>query len=184
LLIPAILAGVVIYGHSAPAKNYLCNQQFALCTSAPCIPSPGNPKVAVCSCDVQEGQNLATVECDSVKPSNDTKGIRTIYSQFALTQFQAGKKGLKCASGTPWTWCLNKICTVDPANPKKAICLCDVVRSGEWMTAGGECDPSTCTNAYWSGAPLDDFADGTNFLIKHLKLGKSPVDWCSQPDAK
>lgn len=72
----------------AAAKNYLCNQQFALCTSAPCIPQPGNPKAAICVCDVQEGPNLATVECDTVKPSTDADGVRTVYSQFMLTQFQ------------------------------------------------------------------------------------------------
>src|SRR5262245_19755104 len=79
-------------GHfeSAAARNYLCNQQFALCTSAPCIPQPGNPKVAICVCDVQEGPNLATVECDTVKPSTDADGVRTVYSQFMLTQFEQG----------------------------------------------------------------------------------------------
>jgi hypothetical protein len=184
LFVAAMLAAA--FGHTQPisAKNYLCNQQFALCTSAPCIPEPGNPKAAICTCDVQEGPNLATVECDTVKPSTDANGIRTIYSQFALTQFERGKKGLKCASGTPWTWCLNKTCTVDPANPDKAICICDVVRTGEWMTAGGDCNVSTCNTAYWSGAPLDDLADGTDFLMKQLNIETSPVTWCSLPDAQ
>jgi len=183
LFVVAVLAA---FGHirSVSAKNYLCNQQFALCTSAPCIPEPGNPKAAICTCDVQQGPNLSSVECDTVKPSTDANGIRTVYSQFALTQFEQGKKGLKCESGTPWTWCLNKTCTVDPANPKKAICTCDIVRTGEWMTAGGDCNVSTCSTAYWSGAPLDDFADGTDFLMKQLNIEKSPVIWCSLPDAQ
>jgi hypothetical protein len=162
----------------AHAENYLCRQQFALCTSAPCIPQPGNPKIAICTCDVQDGANLATVTCDAVKPSADANGIRTVYSQFALNQFQQGKKGLKCASGTPWTWCLNKPCTVDPANPKKAICACDVLRTGEWMTAGGNCDTATCNTAYWSGASLNDVSDGTNFLMKNLNIKKNPINWC------
>lgn len=55
-LLSCVLPGVVVlaasfgYMQPAAAKNYLCNQQFALCTSAPCIPEPGNPKVAVCVC--------------------------------------------------------------------------------------------------------------------------------------
>lgn len=178
--LPVMAALIAAFGHaeSARAENYLCQQQFALCTSAPCIPEPGNPKVAICSCDVEDGPSLASVACDTVKPSTDANGIRTVYSQFALKQWQQGKKTLKCPSGTPWTWCLDKPCTVDPANPKKAICACDVVRTGEWITAGGNCNTATCNTAYWSAAPLDAFSDGTDFLLKSLKLKKSPVTWC------
>jgi hypothetical protein len=132
------VAAALGYVVPAQAENYFCQQQFALCTSAPCIPEPGNPKVAICTCDVEDGPNLATVACDTVKPSTDANGVRTVYSQFALKQFAQGKRTLKCAAGTPWTWCLNKPCTVDPANPKKAICACDVLRTGEWITAGGQ----------------------------------------------
>src|SRR5262245_1815263 len=142
------------------------------------------PQVAICSCDVEDGPSLASVACDTVKPSTDANGIRTVYSQFALKQWQQGKKTLKCPSGTPWTWCLDKPCTVDPANPKKAICACDVVRTGEWITAGGNCNAATCNTAYWSAAPLDAFSDGTDFLLKSLKLKKSPVTWCRAANAR
>jgi hypothetical protein len=185
-VLPVMAALIAAFGHaeSAQAENYLCQQQFALCTSAPCIPEPGNPKVAICSCDVEDGPSLASVACDTVKPSTDANGIRTVYSQFALKQWQQGKKTLKCPSGTPWTWCLDKRCTVDPANPKKAICACDVVRTGEWITAGGNCNRATCNTAYWSAAPLDAFSDGTDFLLKSLKLKKSPVTWCRAANAR
>ena len=184
--LPVMAALIAAFAHaeSAQAENYLCQQQFALCTSAPCIPEPGNPKVAICSCDVEDGPSLASVACDTVKPSTDANGIRTVYSQFALKQWQQGKKTLKCPSGTPWTWCLDKPCTVDPANPKKAICACDVVRTGEWITAGGNCNTATCNTAYWSAAPLDAFSDGTDFLLKSLKLKKSPVTWCRAANAR
>ncbi len=72
LRIVPILAVLIVafsYVPFALAENYLCQQQFALCTSAPCIPVPGNSKVAICMCDVEEGPNLATVACDTVKPS-------------------------------------------------------------------------------------------------------------------
>jgi hypothetical protein len=185
-VLPVMAALIAAFGHaeSAQAENYLCQQQFALCTSAPCIPEPGNPTVAICSCDVEDGPSLASVACDTVKPSTDANGIRTVYSQFALKQWQQGKKTLKCPSGTPWTWCLDKRCTVDPANPKKAICACDVVRTGEWITAGGNCNRATCNTAYWSAAPLDAFSDGTDFLLKSLKLKKSPVTWCRAANAR
>ena len=179
----ASVALIVTFGGTQPvaAKNYLCNQQFALCTSAPCVPQPGNPKVAICACNVEEGPNLATVPCDEVRPSTDADGIRTVYSQFMLTQFKQGKKGMKCESGTPWSQCLNKICTVDPANPKKAICACDVVRTGEWQTAGGNCKTATCKTAYWSGALLTDSKNNAEFVMKELKISKSPVNSCPIP---
>jgi len=184
--LPVMAALIVAFAHaeSAQAENYLCQQQFALCTSAPCVPEPGNPKVAICSCDVEDGPSLASVACDTVKPSTDANGIRTVYSQFALKQWQQGKKTLKCPSGTPWTWCLDKPCTVDPANPKKAICACDVVRTGEWITAGGNCNTATCNTAYRSAASLDAFSDATDFLLKSLKLKKSPVTWCRAANAR
>ena len=64
------------------------------------------------------------------------------------------------------------------------ICACDVVRTGEWMTAGGQCNTATCKTAYWSGAPMDAFSDGTDFLMKNLNLKKSPVNWCPQTASK
>src|SRR5262245_50578335 len=66
-----VAAAALGYAVPAQAENYFCQQQFALCTSAPCIPEPGNPKVAICTCDVVDAPNLATVACDTVKPSTD-----------------------------------------------------------------------------------------------------------------
>ena len=176
----ALLAAVG-YGQLAKATNYLCNQEFALCTSAPCIPQPGNPDLAICTCDVEMGPNLATVACDTVRPSTDADGVRTIYSQFMLTQFEQGLKAMTCPSGTPWAQCLNKICTVDPANPQKAICACEVVRTGEWQTAGGDCETATCETGYWSGALLADAKNNGQFMMDELKIAKSPVNACPAP---
>ena len=177
---PLIAAAAVTYGCSqAGSGNRLCQHEYALCTSALCVPDPGNPEKAICFCDVEQGTNMATVDCDKLKPSTDANGIRTVYSTFSLHQFNQGKKSMKCPSGTPWTWCLNKKCTVDPFNSKKAICTCDVMRTGEWTTLGGNCDTSTCKTGYWSGASLSDFADGNAFMTKALKLDKSPAKWCN-----
>jgi hypothetical protein len=179
-ILPAVLALSVAFGYdkASGSSMHLCKHQYALCTSALCIPDPGDPSKAICFCDVEEGSSMATVSCDTLQPSTDEYGINTVYSTFSLRQFEEGKKGLKCPSGTPWTWCLNKRCTVDPTNPKKAICTCDVVRTGDWMTLGGNCDTSTCNTGYWSGAAMSDFAEGTNFMTKTLGIDKSPVKWC------
>jgi hypothetical protein len=157
----------------------LCNHSYALCTSARCIPDPNNPEKAICFCEVEEGASMSTVPCKKLQPSVDANGIRTVYSAFSFNQYREGKKVMKCPGGTPWTWCLNKQCTVDPANPKQAICLCDVMRTpDEWITLGGECDPSTCKTAYWSGAPVKDFEEGNRFMMKKLRLKETPVKWC------
>lgn len=175
----AVAAVVACTSERSNNANQLCHHQFALCTSAICVPESGDPSKAVCYCDVKEGPSLATVPCNTIAPSTDAHGIRTVYSTFSLDQFLEGKKGMKCPSDTPWTWCLNKRCTVDPSDHRKAICTCDVKRNvGEWMTLGGDCDTSTCKTGYWSGAAMSDFDDGVVFLRKALHIEKSPVRWC------
>lgn len=179
-VLPVVAALAVSYAYAAKDedKNVICEHEFALCTSARCVPIPGDPTKAICFCDVEEGKSLSTVACDKLKPTTDDNGVKTVFSCFALKQFQAGKKVLTCPSGTPWTWCLNKRCTVDPTNPKKAICTCDVIRTGESITAGGDCDTSTCKTAYWSAAPKADFESGTTAMMKALGLEKTPVVYC------
>ena len=55
-----LVVAAAALGHVKPAQaeNYFCQQQFALCTSAPCIPEPGNPKIAMCTCDVARPATL------------------------------------------------------------------------------------------------------------------------------
>ena len=180
LLIAAAAVFTIAFGNEQAAKSdmQLCKHQYALCTSALCIPQPGDPTKAICFCAVEEGASMASVPCNTIQPSTDASGIRTVYSAFSLEQFKEGKKVLTCASGTPWTWCLNKRCTVDPSDPKKAICVCDVLRTGEWITLGGNCDTGTCTTGYWSGATVKDFNEATSFMVKALSLDHSPVEWC------
>ena len=180
LLIAAAAVFTIAFGNVQPAKSdmQLCKHQYALCTSALCIPQPGDPTKAICFCAVEEGASMASVPCTTIQPSTDANGIRTVYSAFSLEQFKQGKKVLTCASGTPWTWCLNKRCTVDPSDPKKAICVCDVLRTGESITLGGDCDTATCSTGYWSGATLKDFNEATSFMVKALSLDHSPVEWC------
>jgi hypothetical protein len=181
LLITAAAVFTVAFGSEQSAKSnmQLCKHQYALCTSALCIPQPGEPTKAICFCAVEEGASMSSVSCDTNQPSSDGNGIRTVYSAFSLEQFKEGKKVLKCPNGTPWTWCLDKRCTVDPSDPKKAICVCDVLRTEEWITLGGKCDTGTCSTGYWSGATVKDFNEATSFMVKALSLNHSPVEWCS-----
>jgi hypothetical protein len=159
------------------SSKYLCNQKYALCTSAACVPHPSDHNLSICSCDVQSGPSMSSVPCEQLVPQIDKNGIETVYSTFSLEQF-SDKKSLICNGNYPYSWCLNKICTVDPMNPEKALCICDVKRenSSSWTTLGGECDSSTCQNAYWSGASLSDLQNGHDFLQKG---GTSPIHYCS-----
>lgn len=157
---------------------YLCKHQYALCTSALCVPLPGDSSRAVCFCDVKEGASMATAPCNTLQPRTNSHGIRTVYSTFAFEQFKEGKEGMVCPTGTAWTWCLNKRCTVDPSNSEKAICICDVMRKEEWMTLGGNCDRRTCATGYWSGVAMKSFESGNIFMTKALGLDNSPVKWC------
>ena len=184
LLIAAVAVFAIAFGAEQAAKSnmLLCKHPYALCTSALCIPQPDDPTKAICFCDVQGGASMSSVPCNTTEPSTDANGIRTVYSAFSLEQFKEGKKVLRCSSGTPWTWCLDKHCTVDPSDPKKAICVCDVLRTGEWITLGGKCDTGTCSTGYWSGATVKDFNEAASFIVKGLNLDHSPVEWC--PGAK
>lgn len=173
--VAAISAGYTRIGGSG---KHLCKHQFALCTSALCVPMPGDSHKAICFCDVEVGPSMSTVPCDTIQPRKDVNGIYTIFSTYSAKQFQEGKRGMKCPNGTPWTWCLNKKCTIDPSNPKKAVCTCDVKRSGEWITLGGDCNTATCKTGYWSGASMSDVEEGSEFLARTLGLEKPPLKWC------
>jgi hypothetical protein len=179
-ILPALAVCAVVFGkdYVSNTNMQLCKHEYALCTSALCVPQPDNPNQAICFCDVEKGPSMSTAACKTLQPSTDANGIRTVYSTFSFKQFQEGKKGMKCPAGTPWTWCLNKRCTVDPYNAKKAICTCDVMRTDEWTTLGGNCDTSTCKTGYWSGATINDLEEGNVFLTKALGLKVSPVKWC------
>lgn len=184
LFIAAAFAIAYGYKQEASSSMQLCKHQYALCTSAPCIPQPDDLTKAICFCDVEEGASMSSAPCNTIQPSTDANGIRTVYSAFSLEQFKQGKKVLTCPSGTPWTWCLNKRCTVDPLNPKKAICTCDVLRTQEWITLGGNCDTATCTTGYWSGATPKDFNEASVLWSRHLASTSLPLNGAKPPSHK
>ena len=80
--LPVMAALIVAFGHaeSARAENYLCQQQFALCTSAPCIPEPGNPKVAICSCDVEDGPRIFPIRAQAMATGQENFEMSVRYA--------------------------------------------------------------------------------------------------------
>ena len=67
---------------------------------------------------------MSSVPCNANQPSTDANGIRTVYSAFSLEQFKDGKQSPSVPK-LHWDMALNKRCTVDPSDSKKAICVCE-----------------------------------------------------------
>lgn len=109
----------------ASATPIICDQEYTLCTSARCIPMPGNPAKAVCDCVVEKGKSVGYKTCKERKPIRDRYKVTSLVSTFSFEQF-AFKRKMNCSEGLPWTNCLDMPCTVDPQNSKRALCLCTI----------------------------------------------------------
>lgn len=184
-ILTLILAAIVVYAASRIDKHIenngtVCDQEYALCTSAPCIPDPTNEKRAICFCNVQQGKSFGQTSCLQRKGSTDPFGVKILTSNYSLVEYTT-KKTMTCPDGNPWTFCLDKKCTVDPQNPKRAICICDVLHTKKFITLGGNCDTKTCQTGYWSGATLDDVQLAMKTMVEALGLKESPSNYC--PDA-
>jgi hypothetical protein len=129
---------------------WLCNQTYALCTTAPCVPSTTDPDIAVCDCVVLNGYSMGFKTCDERAPS----GTRLV-STFSTDNVNAHFGVMTCPSGVPWANCLDMECEIDPTNPAQAHCYCTTVKTGESKTFGGGCDTATCATTIWSGATPD-----------------------------
>lgn len=135
--------------------GHVCDQIYALCTSAPCVPLPEDSKRASCECRVRTGENYGTERCEERLPKlQEYSGttVTILASTFSFDEFLT-KPSMVCATG-PWTNCLDKKCTVDPSDPRKARCVCDIVEKGAFFTQGGDCDRLSCANAFWSAGPI------------------------------
>ncbi len=161
-----------------PLSAQVCNQPYALCTSAPCIPDPDDPEnQAICRCTVQTGDSLSDAFCadraektvslfyartptktDVPETEKSFVELTTTLLTSTFSCHEIGTDGFEgmliCPPGDPWTDCLGAPCTVDPGDPtqSQAICRCPIVRGEPFLTFGGGCDPETCSTAYWSAA--------------------------------
>ncbi|WP_010652615.1 hypothetical protein [Fluoribacter dumoffii] len=129
----------------------ICDQDYALCTSARCIPLPGSSTNAICDCVVEKGKSVGYKTCKERKPVQDRYKVMTLISTFSFAQF-ATKSSMSCPQGSPWTNCVDMACTVDPQNSKRALCNCKIERAQAFVTFGGDCNTDTCSSSYWSGA--------------------------------
>jgi peroxiredoxin len=146
---------------------WLCDQRYALCTSAACKPSPTNKNISVCRCRVKTGYAVGFKNCDTRAP----KG-RGLHSNFSFQDVTKHTGSLKCSARGLWVQCLDVVCEVDPKDSKHALCQCVNNRTKNFYTFGGNCDTKTCQTVIWS-ATTAPFPGGAQ-LEKGLKRLKIP----------
>jgi len=176
------IVGILLTANVFADNNHkwlTCEGTYALCTSAPCIPDPNDPKkTAICQCDVEQGKNIGLSSCDD-RQAKTKHNIQAILSTYSFEQ-ASSKKVMSCPAGNPWTDCMDQSCIVDPANPSKAICSCKIEHSGAFVTYGGGCDKNTCATGYWSGASKAGFEQASSALMQTLQLQSIPAQYCSE----
>ena len=128
-------------------NSYICQQTYALCTDAPCVRSTHNPDIAICDCVVKHGYSIGLTPCAQKAPHGTT-----VYSTFSTELVTSTTRAMACPANAPWANCVDSICELDPKDPSKAVCQCQLVKTGPSFTFGGDCKTHTCSTTIWSGA--------------------------------
>ena len=128
-------------------NTWLCDQKYALCTNAACVPSKHDPNIVICDCVVESGWSVGFTTCPKRAPHGND-----LTSTFS-TQLHASSAGaMTCGKDVPWANCLDYPCTLDPNDSSRATCECAVVKTGPSFSFGGDCRTDTCGRTIWSGA--------------------------------
>src|SRR3954469_1824820 len=127
---------------------YLCNQTYALCTTAPCEVSKTDPTIAECRCVMENSYSIGFKTC-----AERVQSGTEVHSNFSTVNVNSAFSTLSCGEDAPWANCLDVVCEIDKYNPALATCQCLLVEKGPSFTFGGACDPSACTSTIWSAAP-------------------------------
>ena len=137
-------------------RTIKCNQTFALCPAAECTPDPLKSNNVYCPCKVSTGANYSygNKTCDEISPYTGDNGEKYIYSTFSPIIASLGYEQVSCPSKGVNLNCMNKLCTVNPNNPKEAICVCNSTNNnGEsWFSWQKKNTKSSCN--YVSGGSL------------------------------
>jgi peroxiredoxin/uncharacterized membrane protein YphA (DoxX/SURF4 family) len=152
---------------------FLCDQRYALCTRARCVPSKSDPKIAVCSCKVTHGYSVGFKSCEA----RAQRGSR-LHSNFSLQDVNSKTRALKCSGRGLWAQCLDVVCQIDPDHPDRAECQCVRMETKDFYTFAGDCDTDTCSTVLWSAttAPFPggaQYEKGMKQLGFHVELPKA-----------
>lgn len=154
----------------------LCNQPYALCSAAKCIPDPRHAGYALCRCDVYTGVSAGFISCQKRTPVTNKDHTQRIVSTFSFEN--SDNPSMICPAGTLWTDCVDAPCTVNPENTKKALCSCPIKNQSTIITFGGNCQTNTCNTGFWSGATLEVSSMLRNVLGRTLKSEQQENKQC------
>ena len=147
----------------AEAKPLFCQQPYALCSMAKCIPSTTEPNKLLCFCRTFDGVSLSQGEmesCSQLQPFR-SNGVDYIYSTFSPKMLEYGFTPRQfpahvAGTNTPLSWanCMNQRCTRLPNN--KALCSCEE----------GQSDPAQpFVTFYPAQAPTGSFCLGSQAKV-------------------
>ena len=140
-------------GATLPEVNlegtWLCSQPYALCSMSPCERTLSNAQVATCPCTVETGYSIGYKTCGERAPAG-----QTLISTFSTANVSSSVRAMTCSERNVWANCLDMPCLIDPDDPAQATCLCPLEESADYLTAGGDCELSTCSSVIWSAASI------------------------------
>jgi len=147
-------------------NNVKCNMKYALCPAAQCVPDTNDESKAYCFCDVVNGTNysLGNNNCENIKPYTTKSGEEIIFSDFSPIIEKMGYHVIDCPPDAINLNCMNKICSVNPNDSTKAICVCDKTdnKGLNWKTYNKNGEPNICN--YKSGATSKQYSLLLNFI--------------------
>jgi len=165
IIVIIIMVNMVIKGEGVD-KMVRCRMKYGLCPAARCVANPTNDNQAYCFCDVVEGDNysLGNDSCKKISPYRTVYNNDIIYSDFSPIIEEEGYHMVRCPSEAVNLNCMNKICTVYPEDPSKAICVCEKTdnKGKEWVTFNKDGEAKRCN--YQSGASVDDYKKIKRFI--------------------
>jgi hypothetical protein len=146
------------------ADFIVCKSTYALCTTAPCEPIPGNKDFVSCRCNVTTGYSAGQKAC----------AVGQLRSRYHPINSYA-----RCSNTRPWAWCLDSPCEADKNNPTQAACKCGVVEGkGDYVIVDstGSYNDTSCTTGMYSSALVTQLDEVTDFLKTHKsKLRPVPM---------
>lgn len=175
LVLVALFSSAALFAQTPPPEvgpAIVCNEKYALCIKAPCVPNVTRDKAtgeytiteATCECVVLSGWSMGPGDCESRRPKHE--GIRTYLVSTYSNYFNKTNMTLTCPKETTWAWCYGSPCVEDLKDKNKAICTCPV-QIGIGMTLGGECHTANCTQI-WSAATPAASAFANDYFHKWM----------------
>jgi len=169
-IVVIIIIMIIFYKYNSENNNVIkCNMKFGLCPAAKCIPDPYDSTKAYCLCDVENGINYSygNDNCEKIQPYNLNSGQEIIFSDFSPNIIKKGYHSTICPPEAVNLNCMNKICSVYPNDPSKAICICDKTNNKglNWYTFNKNGESKTCD--YQSGGSYQQHLYMSAFINKN-----------------